>query len=97
MIKRGIPQAAYVIAIENVTAGLRGYGYRVLTRPLPGEERAYYDHLRRGLQKVEKFVDYLHQNRNCRGKSKRTLSILHRSLPDPAWGVVAPEDCSKDH
>ena len=75
------------LKIENVTAGFRNYGYHVTSEPMPGCEAVYYAHLQRGLRKVEEAVDFLHRTAHCRGKSKRTLEMLHRCLPEPCWGV----------
>jgi hypothetical protein len=78
------------LKIENVMGGLRGYGYLVTAKPVEGQEAEYYMHFRDALLLVEGTVYYLHKNARCRGKSKRTLSLLHKALPEPCWGVAAP-------
>lgn len=75
---------------EDVICGLRSYGYLVTVKPVPGREQGYYETLRDALQRVESTVELLNHHFRCRGKSKRTLWLLHRNLYEPCWGVTAP-------
>lgn len=75
------------LRIENARNGLRNYGYRVLLQPLPGHEEEFCAELLECLRKVERTVERLHKHARCRGRSKRTLELLHAWLPEPCWGV----------
>ena len=77
------------LRIENVVGGLRTWGYRVKSTPVFGEEAAYYEALKAGLRRVDAAVDHLHTKGHSRGRSQRTLRLLHSALPEPCWGVEA--------
>lgn len=78
------------LKIENVVAGLRNYGYRVLCRPVAGSEQDYYEALSACLRRADRAMEYVHKHYRCRGLSKRAIAELHRALPEPGWGVKAP-------
>jgi hypothetical protein len=75
------------LVIENLTAGLRNYGYRVISQPVAGREAEYADELRQALSRVERNADYYRKTYGLRGRSKRLLELLRAADPFPAWGV----------
>ncbi|MDJ0513111.1 MAG: hypothetical protein QNJ62_06675 [Methyloceanibacter sp.] len=75
------------LKIEDVIGGLRNCGYRVTCQAVPGQEREYYEQLREAMANVDATIDHLHKHARCRGRSKRTLRLLHKWLPEPGWGI----------
>ena len=75
--------------LENLLDGFRAWGYSVFSKPLPGEDVAFYETLRAGLERVDQTVQHLRATSHCRGKSERTMHLLHSALPEPCWGVRA--------
>ena len=73
--------------LERLSYAFEAYGYFIDAQPLVGEEEAFIKHLEEGFSKVEALFNYNAQTYNFKGKSKRALDSLHRSLPEPVWGV----------
>ena len=73
--------------IERLTYAFEAYGYFVDAQPIEGEEETFANHLQEGFNKVEELFNYNAKQYGFRGKSKRAIEILHRSLPEPVWGV----------
>jgi len=73
--------------IERLSYAFEAYGYFVDAQPLEGQEENFAKHLEEGLTKVEKLFNYNAKAYGFRGKSKQALDSLHRSLPEPVWGV----------
>ena len=73
--------------IERLTYAFEAYGYFVDAQPIEGQEELFADSLAEGLAKVEEIFKFNADNYGFRGKSKRALESLHRSLPNPVWGV----------
>lgn len=73
--------------IENIRAGFRSYGYRIISEPVPGQEQEWYSELRDGLNKLDVEAEAIHERAHCFALNERTLRILHTTLPQPCWGV----------
>lgn len=73
--------------IERLTYAFEAYGYFVDAQPIEGQEEEFTNHLAEGLAKVEKIFNYNAKQYGFRGKSKRAMDSLHKSLPEPVWGV----------
>lgn len=73
--------------IEVLTGAFRSFGYVVMADPIEGEEDKFAAHLKEGLDRIEETMRVHARRHGFRGRSKRALAALHRSLPSPVWGV----------
>lgn len=74
--------------IERLTYAFEAYGYAVDAQPMPGREEQFAAALAEGFAKVENTFAFQAKHYGFRGKSRRAMDALHRSLPEPVWGVV---------
>lgn len=73
--------------IERLTYAFEAYGYFVYAQPIEGKEEEFASHLTEGLAKVEEVFKFNAKYYGFKGKSKRAMESLHKSLPEPIWGV----------
>lgn len=76
-----------ITKIERLTYAFEAYGYFVDAQPIAGQEADFANHLAQGLAKVEAAFKFNAEHHGFRGRSKRAIDSLHRSLPEPVWGV----------
>lgn len=67
-------------------------GYQVIGQPIPGEEHLWLKTLQEGFALVEKNTAFYQKRYRYRGLSKNLLDALHRSLPEPCFGVIIASD-----
>lgn len=67
--------------------GLEAHGYWVSTTPLEGQFDEWISHIKKALKIVEAAAAEKRAVWGYRGLSKSLKADLHRTLPEPMWGV----------
>lgn len=73
--------------IDQLIAAIESYGYIVLSEPIVGSEEIYAESLRMAYAQIIAVTVKNQHRYGTHEKSKRGLSLLHTSLPNPAWGI----------
>jgi hypothetical protein len=75
------------LRLFSLYGAYKSYGYVVTADPIPGEEETFMRTLREGLLEIAHHMTANARSYGTRGKSKKALANLHRTLPEPVWGV----------
>jgi hypothetical protein len=75
------------LRLQSLWEAYRLYGYVVTADPIPGQEETFLATLRDGLVLINQHMIANARSWGTRGRSKAALANLHRTLPEPVWGV----------
>jgi hypothetical protein len=75
-------------AIDQLICCLEAYGYIVAMAPIAGQENDFLAALRDAVSKIQALESIYVKRYRFRRMSPKMLSAIHKSLPDPGFGIA---------